>query len=1389
MKSKISKILTLLLMFCLSLTLCFAFGACDKTIDELQNEYGVFIEGEFAEGAQIVFEKVENEEKAEVIEKIAEQKYNKDAEVLVYDISVVKDNAEIQPNGKVKVSIPVENIDASKVYIVMHVKDNGSVEILTPTVSDGRVSFETDSFSYFVLAEHAHEWSEMMHPVFDVETGEETDYHASHCNVCGIEGAFEKHETSASCAIMVANCDKCGVQMGRGNHSFDDSIIMYVDETKHAQHCLTCGEAIEEAHYGGEAATCGEPTCCDGCQMPYGEVPPHVEREDWIVEDYVHIKACENCGLHMQVENHTYDNGEADGNTVTYTCTVCGHTKSHTHEWSSWTFDDEQSTTQHYRECDCEAKEWANHSFGEWTPVIGTTVNESEQHQRTCECGKAEYANHQWDNGVEGKDDAGADATVYTCATCQQKKYEYPCSHQLTDWMFDGENLVQHYRKCELCGEAKEWANHEFEGDYESFGEEGHVQLCTVCQKGHSEPVAHSGGTATCMMQAKCDVCQEPYGDVDENNHSFGEWEPVYGTTVESNDKHQRTCECGEVEYANHEWDNGVHGKYADGSDGAMIFTCAVCDATKYEEADENHSYGAWEADATNSANHSRFCACGASESKAHDFDEGVLGKFPENYPAGGAALIYTCATCEYVKYEATECPHDYTNAKGYAAQLGHVLICNICGEGKGFEEPHTYGEGVAGMYPDGSEGAIIYTCTACDHTKYTAADHTHVYGEWESLSGSVMPGYHYRRCECGDTEYAKHTLPEEWDQGSENGHFKYCTTCGENVWGVHEYGDPIEFTDNSGAVGTYTECAVCQFRRYKYGDDHVHTYGEYEMTEVGHARRCEECGYCDSGEHSYPEDATCEDAVTCSVCSYETTLAHDWAEYMLNEVTEGLASTHTATCSKCGDSKSENCTFEGAWSAGSVDGHIRNCIYCQKGMQQEAHVWAEETKEGTTEEGYAATVYTCTVCENEFAIHTHVWSEDWDLSEEGYHYKVCACGDVSEYGEHEAGDWQPSGDGHVQSCIVCEAVLANEIHHYFQEFDDTKHYELCVVCNYVTNGVDHVIVTGEGCLQAYCEGCQYKVIDRTKEHNWTTEAVAQYDEEGNPIGHLYVCIDCEMESELEDCYSSSGNCQDQGPCDKCQESAKGGHVLNGILGQNESVHSGVCTLCGETVTEAHYGGEATCQQAGQCEVCMVQYLFVDHQLVEETLDGVEQYRCIACGQTIAKDATITVNFTYFEAEVGTITVNGTVSSSEYTTDEFAVGATVTFSVTMEEGWAFRGWYVDGRRVSSDTTYTLTVGMDDVLVVAEFYSTVFSPVSVHSSDIAYGTVWVNDVEYTEDFSGEFDNGETVTVKAVAKDGFVFSHWLINEITVEEAEEYTFTVTEDTHLIAVFEPAV
>ena len=77
------------------------------------------------------------------------------------------------------------------------------------------------------------------------------------------------------------------------------------------------------------------------------------------------------------------------------------------------------------------------------------------------------------------------------------------------------------FARCEVCDqEYGEKAAHEY--NVLQYDETNHWYKCENCTA-TTTPVAHSGGTATCIALAECGTCHQTYGNYNYNNHSTTE--------------------------------------------------------------------------------------------------------------------------------------------------------------------------------------------------------------------------------------------------------------------------------------------------------------------------------------------------------------------------------------------------------------------------------------------------------------------------------------------------------------------------------------------------------------------------------------------------------------------------------------------------------------------------------------------------------------------------------------------------------------------------------------------------------------------------------------------------------------------------------------------------
>ena len=300
------------------------------------------------------------------------------------------------------------------------------------------------------------------------------------------------------------------------------------------------------------------------------------------------------------IHSHNWDSGvittpathTATG-VMTYTCTSCSATKTE------------------------DIPKVTGHSFGSWSKL------DNEKHQRSCACGEVETAAHNWNAGtitLQPTHTTFGERT-YECQDCSATKTEQVAKttdHAYGKWTkVDNET---HERTC-ACGD-KETANHSWNN--------GVV----------TTPATH---TATGVMTYTCTSCSATKTeDIPKvTGHSFGSWSKL------DNEKHQRSCACGEVETAAHNWNVGTitlqptHTTF-----GERTHECQDCSATKTERVAKvtDHAYGSWTK--VDSQTHQRTCACGDVETEAHELDQGKVIKQPSATEPG--ELVRSCLKCDY---------------------------------------------------------------------------------------------------------------------------------------------------------------------------------------------------------------------------------------------------------------------------------------------------------------------------------------------------------------------------------------------------------------------------------------------------------------------------------------------------------------------------------------------------------------------------------------------------------------------------------------------------------------------------------------------------------------------------------------------------------------------
>lgn len=151
---KISKLIAFVLVLVLGVILVACGnkgGGGDNTattVNELTAESGVSASGTFEGGSKLKAEAHTAEsEKGRAATSAIDKPYDS-ARVAVFDITLTKGGEKVQPSGKVKITMP-KPFEADE-YVTYHVKGAVVEELETAVVGD-KISFETTSFSYFVI--------------------------------------------------------------------------------------------------------------------------------------------------------------------------------------------------------------------------------------------------------------------------------------------------------------------------------------------------------------------------------------------------------------------------------------------------------------------------------------------------------------------------------------------------------------------------------------------------------------------------------------------------------------------------------------------------------------------------------------------------------------------------------------------------------------------------------------------------------------------------------------------------------------------------------------------------------------------------------------------------------------------------------------------------------------------------------------------------------------------------------------------------------------------------------------------------------------------------------------------------------------------------------------
>lgn len=282
----------------------------------------------------------------------------------------------------------------------------------------------------------------------------------------------------------------------------------------------------------------GDPACSHTETADLAEIAPGCE-----TVGYSAGTICKGCGTilsgHQELPalGHRYEavvtapTCEADGFT-THTCANCGSSST-------------DSVVPALGHLDENRDHSCDHGCG---TVLGSCSDADSDGDHSCDiCGKADVTNHSYGQA--------ACNTVATCGECGATTGE-PLAHtEVIDEAVAPTCVrpgLSEGKHCALCGEILV-AQQELpatgqhtnaQGDWEADGET-HWRICNVCGAAF-EQETHCGGTATCAEKAQCAVCANAYGELNDRNHSFGQWAIKTAPTTEAAGEETRGCaQCG----------------------------------------------------------------------------------------------------------------------------------------------------------------------------------------------------------------------------------------------------------------------------------------------------------------------------------------------------------------------------------------------------------------------------------------------------------------------------------------------------------------------------------------------------------------------------------------------------------------------------------------------------------------------------------------------------------------------------------------------------------------------------------------------------------------------------------------------------------------------------
>ena len=423
-------------------------------------------------------------------------------------------------------------------------------------------------------------------------------------------------------------CSTCNHEIERGTsiakNAHNPASVWTTDETDHWKECQTvgCGNIIDKAHHSGGEATCVNKAICEVCKIEYGDVDA-TNHKNTEIRGATDPTCCE--------AGYTGDKWCTDCNTKIESGSEISSTGNHTDVDGKW----ESDGTNHWHTCYFGTKfDITAHNGGE-----ATCKSPAECSECGHSYGPLDANNHKGTTYLKNQKEATCFEEGYTgdiyCSDCNEK-------------IADGQSIAKNAHN-----PASVWTTNEHD----------HWKECQTVGCGNViDKAAHSGGEATCVSKAVCEVCKAQYGDVDATNHKHTEIRDAKPATEQ------------EKGYTGDTWCIDCNKKIATGSEIAMLehklTLVEAKDATVTEQGNIKYYY---------CENCGKYFADVAG-TKEISLSETVIQKFPPEIIEGNNATVNNgekksltfrsnAAFADFIRVELdgkTLDEKDYTKADSY---------------------------------------------------------------------------------------------------------------------------------------------------------------------------------------------------------------------------------------------------------------------------------------------------------------------------------------------------------------------------------------------------------------------------------------------------------------------------------------------------------------------------------------------------------------------------------------------------------------------------------------------------------------------------------------------------------------------------------------------------